>query len=67
VAAWPGVTVLALVILFAVNAFIDAGLQATRAYSSAAAGPVFGHLPRAAPVTRATRPAWASEVLVDAI
>ena len=42
--AWPGVTVLALVILFAVNAFIDAGVQAMRAFSSAAAGPVFGHL-----------------------
>jgi uncharacterized membrane protein HdeD (DUF308 family) len=42
--AWPGVTILALVILFAVNAFIDAGLQAMRAFSSATAGPVFGHL-----------------------
>jgi uncharacterized membrane protein HdeD (DUF308 family) len=42
--AWPGVTVLALVILFAVYAFIDAGLQAIRAFSSGTAGPVFGHL-----------------------
>jgi uncharacterized membrane protein HdeD (DUF308 family) len=42
--AWPGVTVLALVILFAVYAFIDAGLQAMRAFSSGSAGPVFGHL-----------------------
>jgi uncharacterized membrane protein HdeD (DUF308 family) len=42
--AWPGVTVLALVILFAVYAFIDAGLQAMRAFSSAKAGPVIGHL-----------------------
>jgi uncharacterized membrane protein HdeD (DUF308 family) len=42
--AWPGVTVLALVILFAVYAFTDAGLQAVRAFSSGAAGPVFGHL-----------------------
>jgi uncharacterized membrane protein HdeD (DUF308 family) len=42
--AWPGVTILALVILFAVYAFIDAGLQAVRAFSSATAGPVFGHL-----------------------
>jgi uncharacterized membrane protein HdeD (DUF308 family) len=42
--AWPGVTVLALVILFAVYAFIDAGLQALRAFSSSSAGPVFGHL-----------------------
>jgi uncharacterized membrane protein HdeD (DUF308 family) len=37
--AWPGVTVLALVILFAVYAFIAAGLQAARAFSSAKAGP----------------------------
>jgi uncharacterized membrane protein HdeD (DUF308 family) len=42
--AWPGVTVLALVILFAVYAFIGAGLEATRAFSSRTAGPVFGHL-----------------------
>jgi len=42
--AWPGVTILALVILFAVYAFIDAGLQAVRGFSSATAGPVFGHL-----------------------
>jgi len=42
--AWPGVTVLALVILFAVYAFIDAGLQTMRAFSSRTAGPVFGHL-----------------------
>ena len=42
--AWPGVTVLALVLLFAVYAFIDAGLEAMRAFSSRTAGPVFGHL-----------------------
>jgi uncharacterized membrane protein HdeD (DUF308 family) len=42
--AWPGVTVLALVILFAVYAFIAAGLEATRAFGSATAGPVAGHL-----------------------
>jgi len=42
--AWPGVTVLALVILFAVYAFIGAGLQAMRAFGSRTAGPVFGHL-----------------------
>jgi uncharacterized membrane protein HdeD (DUF308 family) len=42
--AWPGVTILALVILFAVYAFMDGGLQAVRAFSSRAAGPVFGHL-----------------------
>jgi uncharacterized membrane protein HdeD (DUF308 family) len=42
--AWPGVTILALVILFAVYAFIAAGLQALRAFSSGRAGPVIGHL-----------------------
>jgi uncharacterized membrane protein HdeD (DUF308 family) len=42
--AWPGVTILALVILFAVYAFMDAGLQAARAFSGGTAGPVFGHL-----------------------
>src|ERR1700756_2927433 len=42
--AWPGVTVLALVIMFAVYAFTAAGLQAARAFSSRKAGPVFGHL-----------------------
>ena len=42
--AWPNVTITALVILFAVYAFIGAGLQAARAFSSATAGPVFGHL-----------------------
>jgi len=42
--AWPGVTILALVILFAIYAFTDAGLQAARGFSSGTAGPVFGHL-----------------------
>ena len=42
--AWPSVTILALVLLFAVYAFIDAGLEAVRAFSSRTAGPVFGHL-----------------------
>jgi uncharacterized membrane protein HdeD (DUF308 family) len=42
--AWPQATVLALVILFAVYAFISAGLEAMRAFSSAKAGPVIGHL-----------------------
>jgi uncharacterized membrane protein HdeD (DUF308 family) len=42
--AWPQVTVLALVTLFAVYAFIAAGLEAMRAFSSRTAGPVFGHL-----------------------
>jgi uncharacterized membrane protein HdeD (DUF308 family) len=38
------VTILALVILFAIYAFVDAGLQLMRAFSSDRAGPVFGHL-----------------------
>jgi uncharacterized membrane protein HdeD (DUF308 family) len=42
--AWPGVTVLTLVIVFAVYAFLDAGLEAARAFSSRTAGPVFSHL-----------------------
>ncbi len=42
--AWPSVTVLALVILFAVYAFMASGLQAAKAFSSRNAGPVFGHL-----------------------
>ena len=42
--AWPGVTVLALVVLFAVYAFIAPGLEALRAYSSRTAGPVVRHL-----------------------
>ena len=42
--AWPSVTVLALVTLFAIYAFIAAGLQAARAFSSRTAGPVIGHL-----------------------
>jgi len=41
---WPGVTIAALIILFAIYAFIGAGLQAMRAFSSRTAGPVFGHL-----------------------
>jgi uncharacterized membrane protein HdeD (DUF308 family) len=41
---WPGVTLTAVVVLFAVYAFIDAGIQAARAFSSESAGPVFGHL-----------------------
>jgi uncharacterized membrane protein HdeD (DUF308 family) len=42
--AWPGVTILALVILFAIFAFVSAGLQTARAFSSRSAGPVLGHL-----------------------
>jgi uncharacterized membrane protein HdeD (DUF308 family) len=42
--AWPGVTILALVILFADYAFADAGLQGARDFGSRSAGPVLGHL-----------------------
>jgi uncharacterized membrane protein HdeD (DUF308 family) len=42
--AWPGITILALVIIFAVYAFSDAVLQGARAFSSDSAGPVIGHL-----------------------
>jgi uncharacterized membrane protein HdeD (DUF308 family) len=42
--AWPQVTVLALVIVFAVYAFMASGLEAVRAFSSRKAGPVFAHL-----------------------
>jgi uncharacterized membrane protein HdeD (DUF308 family) len=41
--AWPGVTVLALVVLFAVTAFIAAGVQAFLAFSGPGR-PVAGHL-----------------------
>jgi uncharacterized membrane protein HdeD (DUF308 family) len=42
--AWPSVTVLALVVVFAAYAFIAAGLQAAMAFSSRTAKPVIGHL-----------------------
>ena len=42
--AWPGITVLALVILFAIYTFIAAGMEAVKAFSSESAGPVMGHL-----------------------
>ena len=42
--AWPGVTVLALVVMFAVYAFVSAGLQAALAFGSRTAKPVFAHL-----------------------
>jgi uncharacterized membrane protein HdeD (DUF308 family) len=42
--AWPGVTVFALVLVFAVYAFLDVGLEGVRAFSSRTAGPAFGHL-----------------------
>jgi uncharacterized membrane protein HdeD (DUF308 family) len=42
--AWPSVTVLALVIVFAIYAFMASGMEAARAFSSRQAGPVIGHL-----------------------
>jgi len=42
--AWPGVTVLALVVMFAVYAFASAGLQAALAFGGRTAKPVIGHL-----------------------
>lgn len=42
--AWPGVTVFALVVLFALYAFVAGILQAVRAFGSAKVGPVVGHL-----------------------
>ena len=42
--AWPGVTVLALVVVFAVYAFVAASVQTIQALSSRRAGPVVGHL-----------------------
>jgi len=42
--AWPTVTVLALVILLAVYAFMASGMEAARGFSSRTAGPVIGHL-----------------------
>ena len=42
--AWPGVTLAAVVIIFAIAAFTDAVVQASRAFSSDRAGPVVGHL-----------------------
>jgi uncharacterized membrane protein HdeD (DUF308 family) len=42
--AWPSVTILALVILFAVYAFMDGVLELQRAFHQRTAGPVFGHV-----------------------
>ena len=41
---WPGVTIAFVVAIFAVAAFVAAANQAMRAFSSATAGPVAGHL-----------------------
>jgi uncharacterized membrane protein HdeD (DUF308 family) len=42
--AWPGVTILVLVIMFVVYAFSDAVLEGARAFGSDGFGPVLGHL-----------------------
>ena len=42
--AWPGVTVLTLVVLFAVSALVAAAVQAMFAFNSTAGGPVAAHL-----------------------
>ncbi|MGA8296523.1 MAG: DUF308 domain-containing protein [Acidimicrobiales bacterium] len=42
--AWPGVTILAVVIIFAIAAFGASIGQAVRAFSSNGFGPVIGHL-----------------------
>jgi uncharacterized membrane protein HdeD (DUF308 family) len=41
---WPGVTLISVVIIFAIAAFSDSIFQAARAFSSDGAGPVLGHL-----------------------
>ena len=42
--AWPGVTILALVLLFAVYAFMDTLFEGARAFGSQRVWPVLGHL-----------------------
>src|SRR4051794_18752247 len=42
--AWPNITIGALVLLFAVYAFIAAGAESVRAFRSDTAGPVVGYL-----------------------
>ena len=42
--SWPGVTVYALVVLFAVYAFIDAVVQAVRAFSGVRVGAANGRV-----------------------
>jgi len=42
--AWPGITVLAIVLLFAIYAFSRSFVQAAHAFRSRSVGPVLGHL-----------------------
>jgi len=67
--AWPGVTVYALVILFAMLALVGAGQEAAQAFSSSTARPVVQHLllgviNAAAGVTALAWPAPTAVVLV---
>jgi uncharacterized membrane protein HdeD (DUF308 family) len=41
---WPGVTIVSVVVIFAVAAFVSAAGQGARAFASTTAGPVAGHL-----------------------
>ncbi len=42
--AWPGATVVSLVVMFSAYAFVSAGLQAALAFGSRTAKPMIGHL-----------------------
>jgi hypothetical protein len=65
---WPNITVSAFVILFAVYAFIAAGTDVMRAFSSKRAGPVAGYLlwpscpwpPASVPWSGRASPRWCS-------
>ena len=61
---WPGITILALVIVFAIYAFTDAVFEGMRAFGSATAGPVIGHLLLAAGVVAIVWPGPTALVLV---
>jgi uncharacterized membrane protein HdeD (DUF308 family) len=41
---WPGITITSVVVIFAIAAFTDATVQASRAFASDAAGPAVGRL-----------------------
>src|SRR6266566_5957657 len=64
---WPGITILALVIVFAIYAFTDAVFEGMRAFGSATAGPVTGHLLLAAGVVAVVWPGPTALVLVVGI
>jgi uncharacterized membrane protein HdeD (DUF308 family) len=62
--AWPGVTILALVIMFAIYAFMDAGFQTMRAFSSRSAGPLLAVVGLGAGLFALVWPAPTAYVLV---